>query len=226
MKIIKKGLIVLITSMLFISCASVVEVFDEWEVDKLQTLKNQKIIVLSKSNDKVARERFEKDLADRLRSSGVNAVEGFVAFPELEQKKRTPAEIEIEVKKVIEAGFTGVIVSGVKNKKTLSESSTVGGYDRDVTTGHSGPMFDYFSNYGFGSFYGDSYNSDLGSVYMEAETTTNSYDVYIIEAVTYNLTLPKGEQLVAVLSVKVTDPTSYAEVADKFTKMIAKQFNK
>ena len=110
MKIIKKSLIVLIASMLFVSCASVVEVFDEWQGDNFSTLNNQKVLVLSKSTDKVAKERFEKDLAERLRNSGVDAIEGFIAFPNMEQKKRTPEEIEAAVKKVIDAGFTGAVV--------------------------------------------------------------------------------------------------------------------
>lgn len=227
MKIYKLALVSLITVVLFASCASVVEVFDEWQGDNFSTLNNQKILVLSKSNDKVAKERFEKDLAERLRNSGVDAVEGFIAFPNMEQKKRTPEEIDAAVKKVVEAGFTGAVITGVKDKTTLSESSTVGGYDRQVTTGQGTDLtFESFAYqyYGFGAFYGSSFNSSLGSVYQEAETTTNSYDVYIIEAITYNLTLPKEKQLVGVLTVKVTDPTSYAEVADKYTKLIAKQF--
>lgn len=216
----------LIATFIFSNCASVVEISDQWQAENFNSLNNQKILVLSKSNDKIARERFEKDLAERLRSFGVNAVEGFVAFPDLEQKKRTPEELEKTVKMVVDAGFSGIVISGVKNKTTLSETSSVGGYDREVTTGRSGPIFNYFSYYGMGTFYGGTYNAGLGSVYIEAESTTNYYDVYIIETVTYNLTLPKEKQMVGVLSVKVTDPNSYAEVADKYTKMIAKQFKK
>lgn len=226
MKNIKFILMLLIATFIFSNCASVVEISDAWQGENFNTLNDQKVLVISKSSDKVAKERFEKDLADRLRKAGVNAVESFIAFPDMKQKKRTPKEVDLAIKKITEAGFRGVVITGVKNKITESESSTTGGYDREVNTGRNGLAVQFFRSYGFGSFYGGTYNSDLGSVYVDAETTTNSYDVYTIETVTYNLTLPKENQMIGVLVVKVTDPTSYAEVADKYTRIIAKQFKK
>lgn len=212
----------------FTNCVSVVEVVDQYKGEQFSTLNNQKVLVINKTSDKVARERFEKDLAERLRKSGVDAVESHIAFPNLENKKRTPEEVDAAVKNVVNAGFTGAVVTGIRDKQTKYQSETTGGYDKNVNTGEGTGLTIYnysYHYYGFGSFYGSVYNSDLGSVYVEPETTTTSYNVYTIEAVTYNLTFEKEEQLVGVLTVKITDPTSYAEVADKYTKMIAKQFN-
>ncbi|MDT0552752.1 hypothetical protein [Urechidicola vernalis] len=213
----------------FTSCVSVVEVVDQYrnENDQFESLKGKKVLVINKTNDKVARERFERDLADRLRSAGVDAVESHVAFPNMEHKKRTEEDVEAEVKKVVAAGYTGAVVTGIRDKQTKYQSETTGGYDRNVNTGEGMGLTIYnysYHYYGFGSFYGSVYNSDLGSVYVEPETTTTSYNVYIIEAVTYNLTAEKEDQLLGVITVRVTDPTSYEEVADKYTKMIAKQF--
>lgn len=210
------------------SCVSVVELVDQYKNDQFESIRGKKVVVINKTSDKVARERFEKDLAERLRKSGVDAIESHVAFPNLEHKKRTEEEVDAAVKKVVDAGFAGAVVTGIRDKQTKFQTETTGGYDRNVNTGEGMGLTIYnysYHYYGFGSFYGSVYNSDLGSVYVEPETTTTSYNVYIIEAVTYNLTAEKEDQLLGVLTVRVTDPTSYAEVADKYTKMIAKQFN-
>lgn len=227
MELMKRIMLCLLIVVGLTNCVSVVEVVDQYKTDQFESLRNKKVLVINKTNDKVARERFEKDLADRLRKSGVDAVESYIAFPSLENKKRTEEEVEAAVKNVTDAGFTGAVVTGIRDKQTKYQTESTGGYDRNVNTGEGTALTIYnysYHYYGFGSFYGAVYNSDLGSVYVEPESTTTSYNVYTIEAVTYNLTLEKEKQLLGVLTVKVTDPTSYAEVADKYTKMIAKQF--
>lgn len=229
MKKINLTLLFIVIAISFTNCVSVVEVSDQWQSEKFKTLNNQKILVINKTNDKVAKERFEKDLAERLRKSGVDAVESFIAFPDMKQKERTETEMDEAVKIVKDAGFTGVVVTGIRNIETQSQSTTTGGYDKQINTGEGlgVTIYNYsYHYYGFGSFYGSVYNSNLGSIYVKPETTVNSYNVYTLETVTYNLTLDKESQMVGVLTVKVTDPSSYEEIAGKYTKMIAKQFKK
>lgn len=229
MRKIKLTPVYILIALFFANCVSVVEVSDEWQSEKYNTLANQKVLVINKTTDKIAKDRFEKDMAERLRKAGVDAVESHVAFPEMEVKERSEEEVEALVKTIADKGYKGVVVTKIKNKIKQSESATVGGYDKDVVTGEGMGVTIYNYNYhyyGFGSFYGAAYNSDLGSMYIEEETRTNSYNVYVLETVTYNISFEKEEQLVGVLTATITDPTSYEEVADKYTKLIRKQFKK
>jgi len=229
MKNIKLSVLLLFVTVLLSSCVSVVEIYDQWEGQEFSDQVNQKVLVVYKTDDAYGKKRFEKDLADRLRKSGINAVESFIAFPNAEHKKRTEAEADALIDLIKKEGFTSAIVSGIKNKVELSETSTIGGYDKEMNTGAGQGINIYnysYHYYGFGSFYGSMYNSNVGSIYIEPETIENSYNVYTLETVTYNLSLKKEESVVGVLTVRVTDPASYEEIAGKYTKMILKHFNK
>ena len=229
MKKIKLSVLLLFVTMLLSSCVSVVEIYDQWEGQEFSDQGNQKVLVVYKTDDAYGKKRFEKDLAEKLRKSGINAVESFIAFPNAEHKKRTEAEADALIDLIKKEGFTSVIVSGIKNKVELSETSTVGGYDKEMNTGAGTGVNIYnysYHYYGFGSFYGSMYNSNVGSIYIEPETTENSYNVYTLETVTYNLALKKEELVVGVLTVRITDPISYEEIAGKYIKMIIKHFNK
>ena len=229
MKNIKLSILLLFTAVLMSSCISVVEIYDQWEGQEFSDQINQKVLVINKTDDKFGRERFEKDFAEKMRKSGIDAVESYIAFPNIESKKRTEEEIDALLDVIKKEGFTSIIVSAIKNKTELSETSTVGGYEKDMNTGAGQGINIYnysYHYYGFGSFYGSAYNSNVGSIYVEPETTENSYNVYTLEAVTYNLSLKKEEQVVGVLTVRITDPQSYEEIANKYIKMIIKHFKK
>ena len=135
MKNIKLSGLLLFTIILMSSCISVVEIYDQWEGQEFSDQGNQKVLVVYKTVDAYGKKRFEKDLAEKLRKSGINAVESFIAFPNAEHKKRTEAEADALIDLIKKEGFTSVIVSGIKNKVELSESSTVGGYDKEMNTG-------------------------------------------------------------------------------------------
>jgi hypothetical protein len=224
MKNIKLSVLLLFVTVLLSSCVSVVEIYDQWEGQEFNDKANQKVLVVYKTDDAYGKKRFEKDLAEKLRNSGVTAIESYIVFPNAEHKKRTEAEVDELIDLIKKEGFTSVVVSGIKNKIELSETSTVGGYEKEMYTsaGHNNNNY-----YGFGSFFATINNySNVGSIYIEAETTENSYNVYTLESVTYNLSLEKKAQVVGVLTVKVTDPASYEEIAGKYMKMIIKHFNK
>ena len=72
--------------------------------------------------------------------------------------------------------------------------------------------------------YGHGYGYGGSSMYVPQETTTRVVDVYLFETVIYNLDLPDNEELVGVVSVKLTDPESYSKVAAKYTKAVAAEF--
>ncbi|MCK5815592.1 MAG: hypothetical protein KAH07_06580 [Flavobacteriaceae bacterium] len=229
MKKIKYISLLVITLSLFTNCVSTVEIFDQWEGETLGAAENQKVLIVNKTNNKDSKERFEKDLVARFEKSGIKAEAAHAIFPSLESKKRSEEEIDKLIQKLKDAGFTSIVISGLKGKIEMSETTTTGGYDKEMNTGEGigVSLYNYsYHYYGFGSFYGGIYNSNVGSIYIEPESNTTSYNVYTLEVVTYDLTKKKEEHVAGVLTVKVTDPRSYEEIVDSYTKMIVKQFKK
>lgn len=229
MKKIKHISLLIIVLSLFTNCVSTVEIFDQWEGKSLGAADHQKVLIVNKTADKDSKERFEKDLVARFKKSGINAVEAHNAFPSLESKKRSEEEIDILIQKLKDDGFTSIVISGVKGKIKMSETTTTGGYDKEMNTGEGMGINIYnysYHYYGFGSFYGGVYNSNVGSIYIEPESNTTSYNVYTLEAVTYDLTKKKEEHVAGILTIKVTDPRSYEEIVDTYSKMIVKHFKK
>lgn len=214
----------LLVAIIFYGCGASVKVADEWRNDNFAQLKGEKILVIHKTPDEVSRKRFEQDVSKALRAEGIDAVEAYLAFPEEGYKEnRTGAETEAIVEKVKAAGYNGVVLTVLKDKDQQLETTSSGGY-------YSGGMYPtYYGRYyrGFGSYYGGvhSYGYGGGS-YTPSTSTTKVVEVYTLETVSYNLSMKPEEQLVGVVSVKVTDPDSYSKVAKKYVKIIVDQYTK
>lgn len=219
---------ILITTLL--ACSSTFEIADKWKNDNFETLKTQKLIVIYKTDNMVTKQRFEQDLVAQLKSIGVDATASFRAFPEhMHKQVRSEEEMADVVKMITDAGYHGVILTTLKDQSKQTESTTTGGY---TTGGFYGGYPSYYG--GFGGYYGRVYGYGYGyggygggyggSMYIPEETTTRVVDVYLFETVMYNLDLPDNQELVGVVSVKLTDPESYSKVAGKYTKTIAAEF--
>ena len=218
---------ILMTTLL--ACSSSFEIADKWKNENFAALKGKKVLVVYKTENTVTKQRFEQDLAEKLRSVGVDATAAFKAFPKSlqHQQTRTEAELAEVVKTIKGAGYSGVILTVLKDQAQQTESTTTGGY---TTGGYYGGY--YPSHYGgFGGYYGSVYGhgygyggGGYGGMYVPQETTTRVVDVYLFETVIYDLDLPDNEQLVGVVGVKLTDPESYSKVAGKYTKAVAAEF--
>lgn len=217
---------ILVTTLL--SCSSSFEVADRWRNENFSTLEGQKVLVIYKTDNMVTKQRFEQDLAEKLRSVGVDATEGYKAFPKhMNKQVRDEAEMAVVVKMITDAGYHGVILTALKDQAQQTETTTTGGY----TTG-GGYYGGYYPSYygGFGGYYGSvyghgyGYGGGYGGMYVPEETTTRVVDVYLFETVIYNLDLPDNEELVGVVSAKLTDPESYSKVAGKYVEAIAAEF--
>jgi len=219
---------ILITTLF--ACSSSFEVADKWKNDNFKDLKGKKVLVIYKTENTVTKQRFEQDLAKKLRDVGIDATEAHKAFPKSIQHKQVRDEVEIAevVKKIKDAGYSGVVLTVLKDQSQQTESTTTGGY----TTGGYGGYYGGYGGYyrgGFGGYYGSVYGhgygyGGYGGMYVPQETTTRVVDVYLFETVTYDLDLPNEEQLVGVVSVKLTDPESYSKVAGKYTEVVAAEF--
>lgn len=231
MKNIKLIVVFTITIITFLACSSAFEVNDRWRNDNFKTLEGQKILVIYKTDNNVSKQRFENDVTEQLKAVGVDATAAHKAFPKYAHNGAvSEEEMARVVKAVMDAGYHGVVLSALKDQSQQTESTTTGGY----TTGSYYSGYGYPGHYGgyyggFGGYYGSvygygGYGGYGGGVYVPQETTTRVVDVYLFETVIYNLDLPDDQELVGAVSVKITDPNSYSEVAGKYAKTIAEQF--
>jgi len=225
MKKMKK--ILTLAIVLVLSSCSGIKVTDAWKADNLNTLKGKKILVIARSDDMVSRQRFEQEIANRLRTDGIDATESYTKFPSIKHnQKRSEAEIDQVVQIIKNEGFTGVVLTVLKDKTKEIVTSETGGY---TTGGYGGMGYGGYGGYygGFGGYYGSVYSPygyGYGGAYVPSETRTYTSETYILETVVYNLDLPKGKQLLSVISVDVTDPKSSSKLAPKYADAVAKQW--
>jgi len=218
-----KLLSMLFTLVLVMASCSSVKVVDSWKADNINDLADQKILVIARSDDMVSRQRFEQEIADRLRAKGIDATESYKKFPAMKHnQKLTEAEIQQRIEIVKSEGFHGVILTVLKDKSKEIVTSETGGY---VSGGY---YPSYYGGYygGFGGYYGrvySPYGYGYGGTYVPSETRTYTSETYSVETVIYNLDAEPGKQLMGVISIDITDPKSASKVAPDYADAVAKQ---
>ena len=167
---------------------------------------------MARVDDVVGRQRFEQEIVKQLKAGGVDAVESYKKFPNLNLNlKMTPDQIDALVADLSKEGINGIVLTVIKDMKTEVNTTTSGGY----TGGYYG---------GFNRYYG-SYHSPYGygGAYVPSSSRTYESDIYKLESVVFDLDRP-GDQMIAVISVNITDPKSASEVAPKYAEKLAKEF--
>ena len=194
-----------------VSCGPSVSVVDSWKAPDITDSKTDNFLVMARSDDMVSRQRFEQEIAKVLRKEGVQAVESYLAYPDLKlNKKTTPADIDALKSMFEKDGINAIVLTVLKDTKK----------ELNTTTSSYGPGY-------YPGFYGyyDSFYSPYGysGAYTPASSRTYESEVYRLETVVFDLDRP-GDQLVAVISINITDPKSASEVAPKYAEKVAEQF--
>jgi len=221
----KKVLSVLILALIVISCSGV-KVIDSWKGDEIGDLADAKILVIARADDMAARQRFEQEIADRLRAGGIDATESYKKFPAMKHnEKQTEESINQKVQILKNEGFRGIVLTVVKDMSKELVTSETGGY---VSGGY---YPSYYGGYygGFGGYYGrvySPYGYGYGGSYVPSETRTYTSETYSLETVIYDMDKPDGQQLQGVISIDVTDPKSASKVAPQYADAVAKQLKK
>ena len=202
------------------SCSSV-KVLDSWQGANLSSVEEKNILVVARTDNKMARIAFEEAMANDLRKAGFKATESYLKYSNHnpDQKMKEGA-----MKALIEKeGFQGVVMSVVKdyNESLVTEES--GGYYAGGTTYYGG-----YPGY-YGGFYGY-YNSPRSystyGNYVPSTTTTMVSKSYILETLIYNLDEPEGKQLIGVVTSQIIDPSGIIKTAKEYSKLVFKSLNK
>lgn len=214
-----------ILTVVLASCSSV-KVIDSWKADNISDLASEKILVIARTDDQVARQRFEQEIADRLRAANIDATESYKKFPAMQHNKKLSDDDIKQREQIIKSeGFNGVVLTVLKDKSKEIVTSETGGY---VSGGY---YPSYYGGYygGFGGYYGrvySPYGYGYGGTYVPSETRTYTSETYSVETVIYDLLEEPGKQLVGVISIDITDPKSAVKVAPEYADAVAKQLKK
>jgi hypothetical protein len=198
---------------------STVKVVNNWQEDNVPSLKNKDVLVVTKADDHVVRVRFETDIVQNLIANEVKGVESFMLLPNMslteELNKKELNRIKGEIKS---NGIDMVVLTSLKSVEEYTQTNTTGG----ANYMHMHPMY-YGRGYGRG-FYGY-YNS----FYVNASpmtSITSKGKKYILETLTYDLTLPDDNQLLSVITTEIDDPETLGVTSKDFSKKIVKELVK
>ena len=219
--------LLMITAVVLVAAScSGIKVVDSWKADEIGSLANEKILVIARSDDMVGRQRFEQEIAERLRSGGLDATESYKKFPAMKQNQElTEEQISQRVQIIKNEGYVGVVLTVLKDMSKEIVTSETGGY---VSGGYY-PSY-YGGHYGgFGGYYGRSYSPygyGYGGSYVPSESRTYTSETYNLETVIYNLDMEPGKQLMGVIAIDITDPKSVSKVAPQYADAVLKQLKK
>ncbi|PQB05587.1 hypothetical protein [Aureitalea marina] len=219
MKSIKKLLLLSLFIVGLIGCSGV-KVLDSWKGENAATLKSKNTLVIARTNNQQARIAFEEAIANKLRAAGVPATESYKKIPTLNvEKKLTEADVAEAKRKIEAAGYHGVVISVMKDKKLTVQRNSDGGYYAGATYGVTEPFYSA-SFYGYYAYPG-SYYMQYGGNYVPETVTTQESVTYVLETLFYNLDEPEEKQLLAVVTSSLEDPEGASATAKIYANKIA-----
>ncbi len=202
---------------LFSNCSSV-KVTDSWRNLEVPDIKGKKVMVVSKTDDEVARIRFEKDLVQHLNKNGYQSIESYIMFPKSSPTKELSESEIIEIKeKLKNNGVDVVIVTVLKDCEEYTKTTTRNNSYYSV----------YPSYYGLGYYRG--FYGYYGTVYIESDPVTmitTEAKKYTLETLVFDLTQPKEKQLLSVIITEIDDPQTLVGVSIDFSKRVVKELNR
>jgi len=162
-----------------------------------------KILVVAKAKDKVARLKFENQVVQDFAANGIKAFSSMdVIQKENFSKEVNEKDIEELRLKLVQDGYSGVIITYLISKDQYT----------DVTPGNSGTAFYPVRYRRFGRYYGAYPVS-----YWEPDQVKVGIE-YTLESCFYDITVNQKDNLQWVGRFKVRDPRSLVKTIEKYSK--------
>ena len=168
--------------------------------------KYDKILVVAHTKDKVARIRAEGLVVNELELRGVKAESSVdVIKTENFSKEMSEKEIKTLISQLLDAGFSGVLITNVINTEQY----------KDVIPGGSNVEY-HPPQYGrFGAYY-----SYYPATSWEPDRIETAVD-YTVESCLYDITVAQNDNLQWVGRFKLKNPTDIKEAIAKYSKELA-----
>ncbi len=217
-----KQIIILGIGLLLASCSSHVKLVKSWDAEAFNQASTKTVLVAARTPETTVQKTYETALVKRLQSKGIKAVALHQKFSDLVYKKeRSEAEITEILTRFKKENISTILVTSLKEQFTTAKVIT------DQTIGH---IDDYRGKYFF-VFGADEITKlpdlrklDNGTTKIDSEIKVIRETTYALEALTYDISLPKEEQLVNIRLVNIVNPQSSEKVLKKFTSIVTKPF--
>ena len=213
-----KFAIVLVFLTVIYSCSNI-KVLASWKGENVNDIKDNKILVIARTDDNQARIAFESEIANKLKENGMNATTSFSVLPtKVKIGKGVTEEQKVAFRNFLNTeGYDGIVLSVIKDEQETTKTYSDGGYYAGATV----PFYPGYYN-GFYSYYYNPMAYSSFGTYVEPTSSTYTYKTYVLETVAYDLNQQDGKQLVAVVTSKIENPQDISRNAQEYTKKIAK----
>ena len=219
-----KSLPILLYLILLNSCSST-KLLNSWKAPNVEQFRDNKIVVVARTTNPVAREAFESEITNKLLAKGFDATASIMKFPDLKPNEKLTDERKKRIGELLKAeGFNGVVLSVLKDYQERVRTIGEAEHEAGVNYGYT-DLPTYIGN-GFYTYYYHplSYSTE----YVEVQDTQIGIvsKLYVLETVAYDLDLPEEKQLVALLTASVENPDSAHKAAKEYANAIAKKVEK
>ncbi len=215
--IIILGLVVLVTS-----CSPHVKLLKSWDAEAFNQAATKIVLVAARTPDAKVQKTYETALVKQLQSKGVKAIALHQKFSDLMYKKeRSEAEVAEILARFKKEHISTILMTSLKDQFTTTEVVTekTVGYINDSR----GKYFFVFDADDITKL-PDFKKLDNGTTKVDNEVKVIRETTYVLEALTYDISLPKEKQLVNVRLVNIVNPKSSEKVLKKFTSIVTKPF--
>ncbi|WP_163516351.1 hypothetical protein [Gelidibacter japonicus] len=211
-----------ITLLLMFSGCSSSKVLSSWKGDNADAAKDNNFLVIARTANNQARIAFENEIVQQLSAKGIKATSSYTKFPKINpDQELSEDKIADMVSMVKNEGFDGIVLTVLKSVENLTQTTQDGGYYA------GGNYYGYYPRYygGFNRYYGHPMSYSTYGNYVPATTTTRTSHNYVLETVFYDLAETGEEQLLAVVTSKIEDPSDASKAAADYVKGIVKSFD-
>lgn len=199
-------------------CSSV-KVLDAWRSDDVSSIRDNNFLVVTRTDNQQARIAFENEIVKQMQEKGFNATASFSKFGNFKPTAPKSEENESQLREMImNEGYDGVVFTVVKDYQEQTRTQSDGGYYA------GGNYYGYYPRY-YGGFYGYYYNPmayHSTGVFVPETTTTSVSKLYVLETTIYDLDETGENQLKAVVTTELDNPSSATKTAEEYVKKIVK----
>lgn len=201
--------IALFVGMLLLSACSSTRFVDSWKNQEITSFEPKKVLVVGITDNLTARKIFEEKLKNAFILRNIYAVESMAVLDDgFTNTKKSEEEINEMIKKIAEDGFDTVVITSVK------------GVDERVSY-HT----EYYPTIGYRWSRFGRYYYWYQDIYYRPDYY-DSYKVYNVETVIYNINEDDTKSLVWVGALNLVDPHSITSAVNDYVEKIIKQLER
>ena len=201
--------VVLLIGMLLLSACTSTRFVDSWKNKEITSFEPKKMLVIGMTDNLTARKIFEEKLKNAFIIRNIYAVESLDILDNgFTGSKKNEQEIDTMIKKIANEGFDTVVITSVK------------GIDERVNY-----RTEYYPTIGYRWSRFGRYYYWYQDIYYTPQYY-DSYKVYNVETVIYNINEDDTKSLVWVGAINLVDPQTINATVNDYVTSIIKQLEK